>query len=146
MTAADMDGHAPGAERRAFAAVPASAGAARRFVTELLQLHGAPPSVISDYSLVVSELVTNVIEHSDGSQLEIGLDVADPDWWQLEVAGGPPVAHKQLRAPETWSVAGAQEVSGRGLGIVRQLMDDVAIRTDDGQIIVRCRRQRLSDG
>ncbi|MGZ4672054.1 MAG: ATP-binding protein [Ilumatobacteraceae bacterium] len=139
-----MNGHAPGRERRAFDAVPASAGAARRFVADLLRRDGAPAAVISDCSLVVSELVTNVIEHSNGSQLEIVVDLADPDWWQLEVAGGPPVAHKQLRAPETWSVAGADEVSGRGLGIVRQLMDDVAIRADDGQIIVCCRRQRPS--
>jgi anti-sigma regulatory factor (Ser/Thr protein kinase) len=144
MTAAEMNGHVSGPERRAFDAVPASAGAARRFVADLLRLDGAPPAVISDCSLVVSELVTNVIEHSDGSQLQVVLDLADPDWWQLEVAGGRPVAHKQLLAPETWCVAGADKVSGRGLGIVRQLMDDVAIRADDGQIIVRCRRQRLS--
>ncbi len=144
MTAAEMSGHAAGPERRAFDPVPASAGAARRFVTDLLRLDGAPPAVINDYSLVVSELVTNVIEHSDGSHLEVVLDLADPDWWQLEVAGGRPIAHKQLSAPETWSVAGADEVAGRGLGIVRQLMDDVAIRVDDGQIIVRCRQQRPS--
>ncbi len=59
-----MNGHAGGPERRAFDAIPASAGAARRYVADLLRLDGAPPAVISDYSLVVSELVTNVIEHS----------------------------------------------------------------------------------
>ena len=139
-----MNGHTTRPERRAFDAVPSSAGAARRFVADLLRLDGAPPSVISDYSLVVSELVTNVIEHSDGAQLEIVLDLADPEWWQLEVVGGPPVASKRLLAPETWTVAGADEVSGRGLGIVRQLMDDVAIRAAHDQIIVCCRRQRPS--
>ena len=34
----------------------------------------APAKVISDYALVVSELVTNIIEHGDGSSLVIYLD------------------------------------------------------------------------
>ena len=129
-------------ERRAFDAVPASARAARQFVTDLLRLDGAPAAVISDCSLVVSELVTNVIEHGGGARLEVALDLADPQWWRLEVIGTAPIAPTQLRAPETWTLAGANEVSGRGLGIVRQLMDDVVISAADDRVTVTCRRRR----
>ena len=140
--AADMNANAPERERRTFDAVPSSARAARQFVTALLHSSGAPVGVIGDYSLVVSELVTNVIEHSDGSEVEIIVDVADPDWWGLEVVGGAPAASKRMTAPETWAVAGAHEVAGRGLGIVRQLMDDVVTDVVPDQISVRCRVRR----
>jgi anti-sigma regulatory factor (Ser/Thr protein kinase) len=133
---------APGPERREFEAVPSSARAARRFVTDLLRLDGAPAAVINDCSLVVSELVTNVIEHSGGQRVEVAVDLADPQWWRLEVVGAVPTAPKQLAAPETWTVGGANDLSGRGLGIVRQLMDDVAINASDDLITVTCRRRR----
>ena len=129
-------------QRRTFDAVPASARAARDFVTELLRRLGAPASVIGDYSLVVSELVTNVIEHSDGSQVEITVVGSDPEWWEMEVVGGAPVAPKRLLAPELWTIANAHEVSGRGLGIVRQLMDDVVTDVTTDRVSVRCRRHR----
>ena len=139
-----MNGNALDRERRTFDAVPSSARAARQFVTALLQNHAAPIGVIGDYSLVVSELVTNVIEHSDGFQVEIIVDVDDPEWWVLEVVGGAPAAPKRMLAPEMWTVAGAHEVSGRGLGIVRQLMDDVVTDVAPDRISVRCRRRRLT--
>ena len=142
IAAADMTLDATSPERRTFDAVPASARAARRYVTDLLRLDGAPAAVISDYSLVVSELVTNVIEHTGGAHLEVALELGDPLWWRLEVVGSAPTASKQLSAPETWVVAGANDVSGRGLGIVRQLMDEVAISTVDDRVTVTCRRRR----
>ena len=137
-----MNGNALERERRMFDAVPSSARAARQFVTELLRSRGAPDDVIGDYSLVVSELVTNVIEHSDGFQVEIIVDVDDPEWWVLEVVGGAPVVPKQMPIPEMWTVADANEVSGRGLGIVRHLMDDVVTDVTPDRISVRCRRRR----
>jgi anti-sigma regulatory factor (Ser/Thr protein kinase) len=129
-------------ERRVFDAVPASARAARQFVTERLRSRGAPAAVVGDYSLVVSELVTNVIEHSDGARVEIILGLDDPHWWELEVVGGKPAAPKLMLAPELWTVANAHEVSGRGLGIVRQLMDDVVTDIDTNRVSVLCRRRR----
>jgi anti-sigma regulatory factor (Ser/Thr protein kinase) len=137
-----MNGNAVDRERRIFEAVPLSARAARQFVTERLRSSGAPVAVVGDYSLVVSELVTNVIEHSEGSHVEIILGLDDPLWWELEVVGGRPAAPKRMLAPELWTVASAHEVSGRGLGIVRQLMDDVVTEIGTDRVSVRCRRYR----
>ena len=137
-----MNGNALDREWRTFDAVPSSARAARQFVTALLQDRGAPVGVVGDFSLVVSELVTNVIEHSNGFEVDIIVDVDDPDWWVLEVVGGAPAAPKRMLAPEMWTVANAHEVSGRGLGIVRQLMDDVVTDVSPDRISVRCRRRR----
>jgi anti-sigma regulatory factor (Ser/Thr protein kinase) len=138
-----MNANALEREQQGFAAVPTSARAARQFVAAALRRHGAAPKVISDYALVVSELVTNIIEHGDGSSMVIFLDVADADWWEVEVVGGSVTSPSTLLEPEKWAVASADKPSGRGLGIVRHLMDDIVARTDTGQVSIRCRRRRI---
>lgn len=143
--AADMNGNALERESRTFAAVPSSARAARQFVTALLDSHGASVGVVGDFSLVVSELVTNVIQHSNGFHIDIMVGVDDPEWWVLEVVGGAPAAPKRMLAPEMWTVASAHEVSGRGLGIVRQLMDDVVTDVSPHRVSVLCRRRRSAE-
>ena len=128
--------------QRIFEAVPTSARAARQFVADTLRLHGATTGVISDYSLVVSELATNIIEHGDGSSWVIFVDVTDSDWWEVEVVGGVSDPPARVLQPDTWSVAAADEISGRGLGIVRHLMDQITADETDGQVGIRCRRRR----
>ena len=139
-----MNANALDREQQSFAAIPASARAARQFVVTTLRRHEAPPKVISDYALVVSELVTNIIEHGDGGNVLIALDVADPDWWEMEVVGGSATSPSTLLHPDSWTVATADKASGRGLGIVRYLMDDIVTRTDAGQISVLCRCRRAA--
>ena len=129
-------------EQRTLESVPTSARAARQFVTDLLHQNGASTKAVDDCALVVSELVTNIVEHGDGSRFVIFVDVADPAWWEIEVIGGAADAPQLVLEPETWTVARAQEVSGRGLGIVRHLMDDVTVDIAGGQLSVRCRRSR----
>ena len=137
-----MNGSAVDREQHVFEAVPTSARAGRQFVTDTLRDHGATVKVISDYALAVSELVTNIIEHGNGSNLTILLHVADPDWWDVEVVGGASDAPSRLLHPDTWAVADSDEASGRGLGIVRQLMDEIISHTDAGLVSIRCRRRR----
>jgi anti-sigma regulatory factor (Ser/Thr protein kinase) len=140
-----MNSRAVDREQQTLEAVPASARAARQFVAETLRTHGASVQVIKDYVLVVSELATNIIEHGDGSSLVIYLDVADPRWWDIEVVGGASSPPAQLLEPETWTVASADDASGRGLGIVRHLMDEIATGSHAGQVSIRCRRRRTED-
>jgi anti-sigma regulatory factor (Ser/Thr protein kinase) len=142
MATPDRNASALDREQKTFEAVPTSARAARLFAADTLLAHGASPRVAKDFALIVSELTTNIIEHGDGSTLVIFLDVADPDWWEVEVVGGATTPPEKLLQPDTWSVAGAEEPSGRGLGIVRHLVDEVATRTNDGQVSIRCRRRR----
>lgn len=137
MNSSDVD-----REQRTFEAVPTSAGAARRFVTEILRHHGAPNGVVGDFALVVSELSTNIIEHGDGSSLVIFVDVSDPACWELEVVGGQCPAESRVLRPETWAVAAADDPSGRGLGIVRHLMDEISAESCDDQVSIRCRQKR----
>lgn len=139
---ADMNASALDREQQVLDAIPTSARAARRFISEALRRHGAPTSLVSDYALVISELATNIIEHGDGTSLIIYLDVADPDWWEVSVVGTSIATPGHWMQPETWAVAGADDASGRGLGIVRHLMDDVATDAAGDRVSIRCRRRR----
>lgn len=129
-------------EQRTFEAIPQSARAARTFVSETLRQRGASESIIRDYQLVVSELVANAIEHGDGSGLTIFSDFSDHQWWNIEVVGGNSGSANSMTEPEAWTVTGSEHTSGRGLGIVRQLMDDIIAVTTDGRVSIRCLRRR----
>lgn len=130
-------------ERRTFDSVPASAQAARRYVGEVLRPRGASETIIRDFQLVVSELVANVIEHGDRSRLTVFCDFTDPQWWDIGVVGGKELAKHPMTPSETWTITGNEHTSGRGLGIVRQLMDEIITDMSNGQVSVRCRRRRI---
>jgi anti-sigma regulatory factor (Ser/Thr protein kinase) len=101
-------------ETRSFEHAPASAGAARRFAAEILAA-GAEPAALEAIELMVSELATNCIRHTDsGFDLTI---VRDPDRILVEAtdrgAGEP-----RQRSPKP------TEATGRGLQIVDMLSTD----------------------
>jgi anti-sigma regulatory factor (Ser/Thr protein kinase) len=130
-------------EERSFPAVTESARAARQFVTAVLVREGATSKVLDDFQLVVSELVSNVIEHGDGTNLVVFIDGADPDFWEIEVVGGLATEHNRVLHPQAWTIAAADEPSGRGLAIVRHLMDHVTAEISDGYVSIRCGRHRV---
>lgn len=124
------------------AALPSSAHAAREFIGDYLRECHAAPSVIADFQLTVSELASNVIEHSEGSELTITVDASDPLWWALDVASDITTAATNMLHPDSWVVTGSDLTSGRGLGIVRQLMTDIVVNIDNGRLNIRCRQHR----
>jgi anti-sigma regulatory factor (Ser/Thr protein kinase) len=139
---ADVNASALDREQQSFEAVPASARAVRRFVADCLRAQGATAKVVSDYVLAVSELASNIIEHGDGSGMHILVDTSDPDWWDVEVVGASLTTPEYLLHPDKWIVADAEEVSGRGLGIVRHLIDEIVCEANAGFVSVRCRHRR----
>lgn len=108
-------------ERLILAPVPIAARRARWFTTEVLGLWGLA-ALIGDATLIVSELVTNGIEHA-GSDLELRLEQSH-DLLHIAVRDrGSPSARPPTSDAATSAVskgAGIQE-RGRGLEIVRSL-------------------------
>lgn len=138
-----MNGSAPSRRlRQTFAANASSVRDAREFVSSALAREPLDDVVVSNLRLVVSELVSNVVQHGDADRIvEVTVDLSDAAWLELAVTGGvdEPVTWSD---PERWSVAPPADASGRGLGIVRTLVDD--LRTDhvDGVVSVHCRVRR----
>ena len=91
--------------------------------------------------MIVSELATNVLQHGQDPAMRIGVDLSDPLWWEVAVIGGGPLP-SALVDPDRWTVAAAGRRSGRGLGIVRRLSDEVIVGSVDDALSIRCRRRR----
>jgi anti-sigma regulatory factor (Ser/Thr protein kinase) len=97
-------------EKRSFPERPESVTAARRFATEVLQ--DAPAQVVATVELLVSELATNCIRHTDSAfdlmiaktAREIRVEATDYD-----------VGEPTMRTPK------ATDTNGRGLRIVDAL-------------------------
>lgn len=100
---------------RRFACDPASVGAARRAVDELgvwLQ-----PALLADLRLLVSELVTNSVEHGprhEGTTIRLGLSISN-ERVSAEVQDGGRGFIPKASCPPT------DAMSGRGLYLVDQL-------------------------
>jgi len=119
-----------------------SVGDARHAVASFLEASAVPSVIVDDLALVTSELVTNALIHPIPSDHPIRLDVSVGGAVKLEVAHwGPLYALPPVAA---WQPAPPTEPSGRGLGIVRRLCDDVAVRQDGGWTVISCDR-RLPD-
>lgn len=107
-------------------------GTARRIVADAA-MKSMGDQLGPDVALVVSELVTNALEHGDDGivSVEYGptrggfeISVASPSW-------GTPTRSNEPVSPAN--------VHGRGLRIVTALADAVAVTSDHGTVTVRCR-------
>lgn len=107
-----------------FANDPRSARLARRFVSEALQRYEEVDFlIVESVALMVSELASNCIRHTD-SEFTISVAIEN-DAVVIEVTDlgkGLP----SLRSPNL------QELSGRGLEIVSDLSDDWGVKTRPG--------------
>jgi anti-sigma regulatory factor (Ser/Thr protein kinase) len=113
---------------------------ARRFVRQQLGT-SVPNDVAADLQLVASELFTNAIEHGLGSVVEVAVE-STPEFVGVSVASDG--IAPDVGAVAGWSVAAADAPSGRGLGIVRALADELIVERADGRFVVTARRSRPS--
>ena len=124
---------------------PGEIGGARHAVVGHLAELGVPMAVIDDIELVTSELVTNAIVHPRPERrsnvVHVHVDVSDEIAMSVANVGTtaaiPPV--------DAWQPASPAAMSGRGLGIVRRLCDEVAVEQRGDLAVVRCWRH-LPDG
>jgi anti-sigma regulatory factor (Ser/Thr protein kinase) len=124
----------------------ADAGAPRRarhLVAGWLHDHGARPEVVEDLSLAVSELVANVVQHGDTPDVWIRVDDGDAEWWTVEVSERRRALPTELTDPSAWNIAGPDSRNGRGLGIVRTVVDHLDVFAGDGTVTIRCCQRRV---
>jgi serine/threonine-protein kinase RsbW len=110
----------------------------RRQLRTWLEAAGATPSTIDDLLLVATELCTNAVEATHHGE-EVCLQAAtDGEAVQLEVtnaaADGVPV--EVVPALES----GSLQERGRGLAIVRALVDSLTMSSTEGRTVVRTMR------
>lgn len=121
------DGHGPCVTMR-LPSNPASVGAARSLLTRDLRSANLAPPTIDDARLVLSELVTNGIEHGapdpDGN-IEVCWCVRDHRLRLSVWDGGATEILKPLPLND-------HSLRGRGLAIVDSVCDHLHVHRDDG--------------
>lgn len=111
---------------------------ARSFVAERMLEAGASRSITADLVLVASELVSNAVEHTSATDLQLSIGF-EGRRWSLSVST-PESGAGGLADPSAWVIAPPDRASGRGLGIVRHLVDDVAVAIANARVVVTCGR------
>ena len=104
---------------------------ARRFVRRTVD--DVDPAIVGDLQLIVSELFTNAVEHGTSEAVEVVV-AQRPEWVSVTVDSRGPTP--DVGPVPEWRVADAEALSGRGLGIVRELADDLIVERDDEAFIV----------
>jgi DNA-binding NarL/FixJ family response regulator/anti-sigma regulatory factor (Ser/Thr protein kinase) len=123
---------------RRFQRVSSDVPVAREFVGSFLRAHGVAENAVAIFRLAISELAANVIEYGTAATWTLGIE-AGAEWLAMDVTGGVAPPTNIVFHPELWMIAPPQEPTGRGLGIVRELMDQVHVDTSHGEVRVLCR-------
>lgn len=110
---------------------------ARRDVREHLLDRRCPSDIVDDLALVVTELVTNGVEHGTGSHVAVELDLR-PDIVSISVTSE---GAADLGDPSSWIMPPKETRTGRGLALVRRLVDDVQWSVAAGRLRVRVDRR-----
>ncbi len=117
----------------------------REWANQVAADHGLSEDDCFQIKLAMSEAVTNAIIHPrpGAGEPAIHVHLVLTDAVEIVVANNgsadtiPPV--------DEWRPAPATAPSGRGLGIVRRLCDNVTVEQRGGRAVITCRR-RLPDG
>jgi serine/threonine-protein kinase RsbW len=104
----------------------------RQRVAKLLRDAGADDSVVADLKLAVSELATNVMQHSSASTVDVVLR-HEPGRWVLDVDDAQAIDVLDATTPPDHDV-----LTGRGLFIVHAVMDEVEVVDEGGHRLLRC--------
>lgn len=117
----------------------ANVSAARRFVRTELEGR-APADAVTDLMLATSELVTNAFEH--GTPQPVRLTVrSNRDEASVTVVSGGEGEGDRVPEVHDWMTAQADRISGRGLGIVREIADDIKVERSGGNVAITVHRR-----
>ncbi len=109
----------------------AEVSSARRFIRT--NLADVSESVSADAQLIVSELVTNAVEHGFGGPVVVELHRdADDVSLTVESVG----LARTVGDVAEWHVAPAEHITGRGLGIVREVAKRVDVHRANGRLVI----------
>jgi serine/threonine-protein kinase RsbW len=118
-----------------------------RALETLMQAHGFPEDDILDTQLAVEEAITNIIEHGyreAGGGITVSCHADDGIIEvQLEDRAAPfdPLI---LPEPDLVSDVGDRKIGGLGIFLIRQVMDDIRYRFEEGKNILLLTKRKTS--
>lgn len=113
--------------------------ALRHRVVEFARETGGDDMVAESLELAVSELATNVIEHTSATEIRVAVHHT-PSQWTLDVAGADDL-DLEVELPDETALPSPDPAVSRGLFVTRSVMDSVATVAVDGHRVVRCTKR-----
>ena len=118
-----------------------------RALETLMQAHGFAEDDILDTQLAVEEAITNIIEHGYG-ETGGGITVschAENGIVEVQLED-PAVPFDPLSLPEPDLVSdvGDRKIGGLGIFLIRQVMDDIRYRFEEGKNILLLTKRKTS--
>jgi anti-sigma regulatory factor (Ser/Thr protein kinase) len=107
--------------------VPSGVPEGRRYVRKLLECTGIDHE---EAELIVSELLTNAVDHGGGERIELSV-AEDGERVRIEVADGGSGGTPRLQTQ-----AGPDSERGRGLMLVAAIAEAWGVRTHPGRTVV----------
>jgi anti-sigma regulatory factor (Ser/Thr protein kinase) len=111
--------------------LPQAVGLVRHELRRWLDLNHVAPEDVMDITLACSEACANAVEHPGGSGTPA---------FELEARREAGELFLEVRDFGAWTVADAETMRGRGLAMIRQIMDAVEITSGDAGTQVAMRR------
>ena len=110
-------------------------------ITRLGTEHHLPEEVIFHLNLSLEEVVSNIIRHGygerDDGEVSLAIHLAPEALVVIVDDDGVPFNPLDLPAPNLTGPVEEREVGGLGVYLVRQLMDEVEYRNEQGRNILR---------
>lgn len=144
-------------------AVHAAARVGRHMARRFARLDGLAEQEIDHLCLVVSELLSNAVDHGGGGAAMDSAELAGGvtmhmelrlggGWWSLEVSdqggGDPADIQAMLAADEEGDEPDLENERGRGFLLMRLMVDELGVaQSADGRgLVVRVRRRHSGEG
>lgn len=109
----------------------------RRAVARFVRGAGGSAELASDLAIVVSELGTNVIRHTDVPTMTVSMHVDEQQWTVVVENDLHEHAEPRGNHADAFAALESPPSGGRGLAIVASLMDSISVFEDDHRLIVR---------
>jgi serine/threonine-protein kinase RsbW len=113
---------------------------------EEMQTSGFGSEIILDTQLAVEEAITNVINHGykkTGGKIEVSSRIS-PERIEVQIMDTAPRFNPlSVPEPELDSAIEDRNIGGLGIFLIRQVMDEVSYRFEDGKNILSLTKKRI---
>lgn len=119
-------------------------------IARLGTIHHLPDKVVFELNLALEEIFSNIIRHGyegrEDREVTIAFHLAPEEITATVEDTGVPFNPLELPEPDLTAPLEERKVGGLGVYLVRQLMDEVVYRAEDGRNILRLTKRIASRG
>lgn len=112
------------------------------FVEEYLEPYGGSIKAVTQISVALDELVSNIVNYSGSKDYTVRIEVSDSKVTTLTfIDSGVPYNPLEKDDPDVTLSAEERKIGGLGIFLVKKTMDDVRYSREDGKNVLTIEKQ-----